>query len=150
MVVLAIKGHVDDLLKLNGVIMSLTGFGILGLVGAVMRLIRKNYKEIKVRNEKLDQIVSVQESIQTKIAQLESQGIKRQQASIASLHDRIYSIYDEILVNRSPAYVTIEELSNLEYLWDAYRGLGGNGTGQEMYERILQLEIRKVMRGYEK
>lgn len=137
------KGHIDDLIELNGLIMSLTGVGILGLVGAGFRLIRKNYKEIKTRNKKLDQIISAQEVIQKKIIDMESQGAKRQQANVASLHDRIYSIYDEILVNRVPAYVTIDELSNLEYLWEAYSGLGGNGTGQEMYERILQLDIRK-------
>ncbi|MDT2485063.1 hypothetical protein [Enterococcus avium] len=137
------KGHIDDLIELNGLIMSLTGVGILGLVGAGFRLIRKNYKEIKTRNKKLDQIITAQEVIQKKVIELELQGAKRQQANVASLHDRIYSIYDEILVNRVPAYVTIDELSNLEYLWEAYSGLGGNGTGQEMYERILQLDIRK-------
>ncbi|MDT2483134.1 hypothetical protein [Enterococcus avium] len=140
------KGHIDDLIELNGFIMSLTGVGILGLVGAGFRLIRKNYKEIKTRNKKLDQIITAQEVIQEKIIDLELQGAKRQQANVASLHDRIYSIYDEILVNRVPAYVTIDELSNLEYLWEAYSGLGGNGTGQEMYERILQLEIRKEVK----
>lgn len=140
------KGHIDDLIELNGLIMSLTGVGILGLVGAGFRLIRKNYKEIKTRNKKLDQIITAQEVIQEKIIDLELQGAKRQQANVASLHDRIYSIYDEILVNRVPAYVTIDELSNLEYLWEAYSGLGGNGTGQEMYERILQLEIRKEVK----
>ncbi|MDT2737673.1 hypothetical protein P7H00_11180 [Enterococcus pseudoavium] len=140
------KGHIDDLIELNGLIMSLTGVGILGLVGAGFRLIRKNYKEIKTRNKKLDQIITAQEVIQKKVIELELQGAKRQQANVASLHDRIYSIYDEILVNRVPAYVTIEELSNLEYLWEAYSGLGGNGTGQEMYERILQLDIRKEVK----
>ncbi|MGJ0706658.1 hypothetical protein [Enterococcus avium] len=140
------KGHIDDLIELNGLIMSLTGVGILGLVGAGFRLIRKNYKEIKTRNKKLDQIITAQEVIQKKIIDLELQGAKRQQANVASLHDRIYSIYDEILVNRVPAYVTIDELSNLEYLWEAYSDLGGNGTGQEMYERILQLEIRKEVK----
>lgn len=35
----------------------------------------------------------------------------------------------------------MKELNNLEYLWKAYSGLGGNGTGKHMYERICVLPI---------
>jgi hypothetical protein len=140
MFLLAIKEHVNNLIELNGTIMSLTGFGILGLVSLGLKYILKNYQEIKKRNEKLDEMLQKQESIQKDISELQSQGAKRQKANIASLHDRIYSNYETIL-SRNPPVVTMKELNNLEYLWEAYSGLGGNGTGQRMYERICDLPI---------
>lgn len=140
MYLLTIKEHFNSLLELNGVIMTLTGFSILGLVSVGFKVILKNYKELKMRNEKLDEMLRKQETIQKDISELQAQGAKRQKASIASLHDHIYSNYETIL-SRNPQAVTMKELNNLEYLWKAYSGLGGNGTGQRMYERICNLPI---------
>jgi hypothetical protein len=140
MFLLVIKEHIEHLLEVNGTIMAFTGFTILGLVSAGFKVILKNYKELKKRNEKLDEMLQKQESIQKDISELQSQGAKRQKANIASLHDRIYSNYETIL-SRNPPVVTMKELNNLEYLWEAYSGLGGNGTGQRMYERICDLPI---------
>ncbi|EPH98717.1 hypothetical protein D920_01481 [Enterococcus faecalis 13-SD-W-01] len=78
--------------------------------------------------------------MQKNITELQLQCAKRQKANIASLHDRIYSNYETIL-SRHPPGVTMKELNNLEYLWKAYSGLGGNGTGKHMYERICVLPI---------
>lgn len=140
MFLLTIKEHIDHLLEVNGTIMSFTGFTILGLVSAGFKVILKNYKELKKRNEKLDEMLQKQESIQKDISELQIQGKKRQKANIASLHNQIYSNYETIL-SRTPPVVTLKELNNLEYLWEAYSGLEGNGTGQRMYERICNLPI---------
>ncbi|BDH66073.1 hypothetical protein ABG953_11610 [Enterococcus faecalis] len=131
---------IRSFIELNGVITALTGVSILGLVGASFKLIRKNYKALKERDEKLDTLIAQQGEIQKDISELQMQGAKRQKANIASLHDRIYSNYETIL-SRNPPRITMKELNNLQYLWDAYSGLGGNGTGEKMYNRVCDLPI---------
>ena len=37
--------------------------------------------------------------------------------------------------------MTEDELENLNYLHDTYKGLGMNGTGDELYRRCLELPI---------
>ena len=38
--------------------------------------------------------------------------------------------------------MTIEDMKDFEYLYNAYHALGGNGTGTEIYERVKNLSIR--------
>lgn len=132
----------DELLELNGIVMSLSGAGILTLLGATFRLVYKNYKASQDRIEKLNSIYDNQKKITDEIEEIRHQGALREQANLASLHDRIYSNFELIFKRSELPYVTLDELSNLEYLWKAYRNLGGNGTGQKMYERILDLPIK--------
>lgn len=58
---------------------------------------------------------------------------------LALLHDKIYN-YCQMYIDRG--YITVEEMKNLEYLYNSYRALGGNGTGQEIYERAKELPIK--------
>ncbi len=59
---------------------------------------------------------------------------------LAILHDRLYSLCTWHLSTES---VGVEDLRNLEYLYNAYHALGGNGTGTELYNRVKKLEIKK-------
>lgn len=59
---------------------------------------------------------------------------------MALQHNEIYKECDRLL---KQGYVTIEDLNNLEHLWDGYHGLGGNGTGETLYKRILALPIKE-------
>lgn len=54
----------------------------------------------------------------------------------ALLHDRIFSIYAEC---RDKKFATVDDIRNLDYLYQPYRALGGNGTGQELYERVKKM-----------
>ena len=36
-------------------------------------------------------------------------------------------------------YCTVEDRDNLEYMFRPYKALGGNGTGEELYNRCLAL-----------
>lgn len=38
----------------------------------------------------------------------------------------------------------MDELKEIEYIYEAYHSLGGNGTGTEIYNRVKKLEIREV------
>lgn len=116
------------------------GVGIIGVLVFAGRQFWKMYKELIKRNDQLDELLKGQSDLDERLDTIERQGALRQEASLASLHDRIYSGYEVILKR---GYVTMKELNNMEHLWKAYSGLGGNGTGQKMYDRISQMEIRK-------
>lgn len=132
----------DDLLALDSALTTVLSSGIVALLTGLLGLVWRTLKTIRKRNELLDKISEEQSKIMDKVVELERLGQKRQEANLASLHDRIYSNF-ELVFSRKPPRVTIDELNNLEYLWEAYSGLGGNGTGQKMYERINQLPIQE-------
>lgn len=58
---------------------------------------------------------------------------------IAILHNKIYTLGKQYIERE---YVTIEDMKDFEYLYNAYHALGGNGTGTEIYERVKNLSIR--------
>ena len=113
----------------------------MGLIGGIVfagRQFWKLYKEIKKRNDQLDELLKGQTELDTRLDALEIQGNLRQEASLASLHDRIYASYEVILKR---GRVTMKELNNMSRLWKAYSTLGGNGTGKKMYERICDMPV---------
>ena len=59
-------------------------------------------------------------------------------AVLSLLHDRIYQVCQYHIQN---GYVTVQDLNNLEYLYKGYSGLGGNGTGEALYNRCKALPI---------
>lgn len=59
-------------------------------------------------------------------------------AILALLHDRIFQACQYHIQN---GYITIQDLNNLEYLYKGYSGLGGNGTGEELYNRCKALPL---------
>ncbi|MFB8448989.1 hypothetical protein ACFC3Z_07835 [Enterococcus thailandicus] len=132
--------HIQEFIALNGVLKATLDVGFFGLIGSGFGLAWKVFKSVKKKDELLESVAKNQQEMKEHLIKLDDEGQKRQKANIASLHDRIYSIYEEIL-SRVPAQVTMKELTNLEYLWEAYSGLGGNGTGKRMYQRICELPI---------
>lgn len=58
----------------------------------------------------------------------------------ADSHDKLYR-YGKfyILTNQ----ITLEEMESLSEIYDGYHGLGGNGTGTEIYQRCLELPVVK-------
>ena len=60
------------------------------------------------------------------------------QAVMAINHDRLYQACTFFILTGE---ITIDELKNLEYLYECYHALGGNGTGTELYEKCKDLPI---------
>ena len=54
-------------------------------------------------------------------------------------HDCFYRQCRYLLQQRM---ISKEELENLNYLYDAYRSLGMNGTGEELYRRCLKKPLQ--------
>lgn len=57
---------------------------------------------------------------------------------VALLHNSLYRNCEEYI---SRNQITVDELNNLEYLYNSYHALGGNGTGTELYNRCKALRI---------
>lgn len=55
---------------------------------------------------------------------------------LALLHDRLYQACQFYLKR---GYCTLEDRDNLEYMFRPYKALGGNGTGEELYNRCMAL-----------
>lgn len=66
---------------------------------------------------------------------------------LAILHDRLYQACMHYIDANE---ITAEDLRNLEYLYNGYHNLGGNGTGTELYNRCrclpLKVKSREVSR----
>lgn len=65
-------------------------------------------------------------------------------AMIAMLHDRLFQECNFYLtLGYIPLDKAEEILDNLKILYDAYHSLGGNGTGTDIYNRTINLELKK-------
>ena len=58
------------------------------------------------------------------------------QGVLAILHDRLYQACQFYLKR---GYCTLEDRDNLDYMFRPCKALGGNGTGEELYNRCLAL-----------
>lgn len=59
-------------------------------------------------------------------------------ASLATLHSQLYEKGGRYIRRGN---ITISELDDLEYTWNAYHGLKGNGTGEKIYKKCRELPI---------
>lgn len=128
----------ETLHQVNDFLLDYIGIGIIGVLAFAGRQLVKMYRELKKRNDQLDELLKGQVDLDHRLDVIEEQGNRRQEASLASLHDRIYAGYDVILKRGA---VTMKELNNMGHLWKAYSALGGNGTGKKMYERICDMPV---------
>lgn len=58
---------------------------------------------------------------------------------LAIMHDRLYQA---CTYYSQQGWINASGLKNLEYLYQSYHALGGNGTGTELYNRAKALPIR--------
>lgn len=66
---------------------------------------------------------------------------------LAILHNKIYTLGKQYI--ERGFLLSIEELDDLEHLYNAYHALGGNGTGTEIFKRVKELPIRQERSYYE-
>lgn len=75
-----------------------------------------------------------------KIANKLKEQEKMKEGILAILHDRLYQACRFYM---SQGCIDIESLKNVEYLYNSYHDLGGNGTGTELYNRVKALPIKE-------
>ena len=59
-------------------------------------------------------------------------------ASLATLHSQLYEKGGRYIKRGE---ITLSELDDLEYTWNAYHSLKGNGTGEKIYQKCRELPI---------
>ncbi|WP_333603531.1 hypothetical protein [Lactobacillus acetotolerans] len=59
---------------------------------------------------------------------------------LAMLH---HELYVECSTYINQGYITTSKLDDLNYIFRSYKALGGNGTGEILYNRASKLDIRK-------
>lgn len=59
----------------------------------------------------------------------------------ANGHDRLFR-YGQFYIETNQ--ITFEEMETLTEIYQGYHGLGGNGTGTEIYEKCKELPVVKV------
>lgn len=57
---------------------------------------------------------------------------------LATLHSQLFDKGGDYIRAGS---ITVAQLNDLDYLWDAYSELGGNGTGEMIYNKCRELPI---------
>jgi hypothetical protein len=82
-------------------------------------------------------------NLQNKLKQKQSEQDALKSGMIAILHDRLFGICTKYL---SLGYIPVDEseevLDNAKMIYDAYHGIGGNGTGTAIYEKFEKLKIK--------
>lgn len=64
-----------------------------------------------------------------------------EKAQVAILHNKIYRQCTEHLIDE---FISLADMDDLDYLFSAYKSLGGNGTGEDLYNEVRRLpKIRK-------
>lgn len=79
-------------------------------------------------------------SIMSRLKQQKQEQEALKHGLIAILHDRLFQS-GMYFINKGE--IGLSELKNIEKLYKAYHALGGNGTGTEVYERVMDLKIIK-------
>lgn len=110
----------SKLLEINSFLMAI-GFGsIITIVSKIFKSSLKSREETELRFKNLEF------------------------ANIAMLHDKIYKQCSDFL---EQGWISVDDLENLDYLWRGYKGLGGNGTGETLYNKVKDLPNIKMKEG---
>ena len=109
----------DKFLEVNSILLLLGFGGVIGLLKSTFNQFKKNGERLKTDKEATEQRFQ-----------------KLEYANIAILHDKIYNRCNDGLKD---GWISVDDLENLEYLWRGYKGLGGNGTGETIYNEVLKL-----------
>lgn len=62
---------------------------------------------------------------------------------LALLHSELYK---ECEICEHKGFASVDDMKNIEYLYNPYHKLGGNGTGTELFERIKKLPVEPKRR----
>ena len=110
----------EHFLRANAAVMSVTGVSVYGFL------------KMKYNKMKEDKV-----SVDTRLSNLEK-------ANLAMLHNKIYV---QCANHLQEGFISIADLDDLDYLFNAYKKLGGNGTGETLYNKVKALPNIKTKEG---
>lgn len=77
-----------------------------------------------------------------KVKHLTERDKAMEQGMCVLLRGEITRAYQRHIIDQRP--MTLECRRQLDEIWVAYSGLGGNGTGKTMYEELCELPIQGI------
>lgn len=116
----------------------LTSSAFTGLLVEIIREIRKavdkrqNKGLAKLEND-IRKIHDTVDHMSKTVDKVETTLADRAETDKVLLHDRIWEMFNEL---RDSPFVTVEDLANLEYLFQEYSALGGNHKAEIMFNAI--------------
>ncbi len=113
----------NKLLEVNSVILAIFGISIFGAIRSLSKAILKQQEKKQQEKEILNDSISM---------------LKK--ANLAILHNKIYTQCGEFL---EAGHICVDDFDDLNYLFNAYKSLGGNGTGETLYNKVAALPNRK-------
>lgn len=142
----------DDLMKLNSLLLTFFGLGIVGLLSKIFQFTNKIYKDKKKANKEqtefLNELKESDKKQTNRLKQLEAYQDNLMKAQKATLHNQIWNKADEYLKR---GWITVGELDNFDHLYYAYKGVEGNHTGDTLHKKVKRLEIKDegILKGNE-
>lgn len=113
----------QKLLEANSLLLAL-GFGSIGsILIAIFKKINQSKGEAEAHAKQ------ARDETETRLKNLEF-------ANVALLHDKIYQQCTTFI---NDGWISVDDLENLDYLWRGYHNLGGNGTGEILYNKVKAL-----------
>lgn len=113
----------DKLHEFNSLLILIFG-------GGISFFMKQFLNQLKRRN---DLLLAEKELVNTRLKTLEF-------SNVAILHNKIYRQCADHL---DAGFISIDDLDDLGYLFKAYKSLGGNGTGETLYNKVAALPNKK-------
>lgn len=133
----------ERLLQMNGIFLALFGSGMFAVIVRTGNSIVKYYgaktKRVNDQDKDLTEMKTLLEELATDNVEIKTTLRVHKRSNVSILHDKVYRNCREYL---KIGYVTVEQLDNLEYLYSSYKEQGGNGTGDNLYNRVMELPIK--------
>lgn len=132
----------DSLIKANTVVLALFGISIFGSMVKFSKWIRTHAKaKESARKAEAEERVKVRKE-EKDLVNRRLEGLEK--ANVAILHNKIYRQCEQHLLE---GFITIDDLDDLSYLFNAYKSLGGNGTGETLYNKVKNLPNKEMKEG---
>ncbi|MGX6991756.1 hypothetical protein [Pseudolactococcus reticulitermitis] len=109
----------DKLAEVNSVMLAVFGISFFGSIRSLTKALLRQ-----------------QDKRQQEKELLKSSFLMLKDSQLAILHNKIYTNCGEFL---EAGYISIDDLDDLNYLFNAYKSLGGNGTGETLYNKVVAL-----------
>lgn len=113
----------DKFLEVNSLILAIFGVSVFSILLKILEALRQAKESRYIKQEQVNQRF---ENIEL--------------AQLAMLHNKIYRQCAEHLEDE---YISVDDLDDLDYLFRGYKGLGGNGTGETLYNKVKALPNKK-------
>lgn len=142
----------EFLQHVNDILIGTFGISFLGIFGAGLRqlykIAREKREENKLNREAFKRVIDNDAKQDERISKLEKhnlyivepRGQNLVDAQIAGLHNQIWTKSERYITR---GYLNVGELDNFEMMYQAYKNLGGNHTGDTLYQKVKSLDIKK-------